>query len=44
MTGLPNLPVLRVPDECAYYKEDAGYLGRLNQLKAMGYGGYSRRF
>ena len=21
---LPNLPVLRVPDECAYYKEDAG--------------------
>ena len=20
----PNLPVLRVPDECAYYKEDAG--------------------
>lgn len=25
VTGLPsNLPVLRVPDECAYYKEDAG--------------------
>ena len=25
MSGLsPNLPVLRVPDECAYYKEDAG--------------------
>ena len=25
--GLPgNLPVLRVPDECAYYKEDAGKL------------------
>jgi glycine cleavage system T protein len=22
--GLTNLPVLRVPDECAYYKEDAG--------------------
>jgi len=22
--GLPALPVLRVPDECAYYKEDAG--------------------
>ncbi len=22
--GLPRLPVLRVPDECAYYKEDAG--------------------
>ena len=22
--GLPQLPVLRVPDECAYYKEDAG--------------------
>jgi len=22
----PNLPVLRVPDECAYYKEDAGKL------------------
>ena len=27
MTGLPgNLPVLRVQDECAYYKEDAGKL------------------
>ncbi len=25
VSGLPgNLPVLRVPDECAYYKEDAG--------------------
>ncbi|MEO1264716.1 MAG: FAD-dependent oxidoreductase, partial [Pseudomonadota bacterium] len=24
--GLPALPVLRVPDECAYYKEDAGKL------------------
>lgn len=23
---LPRLPVLRVPDECAYYKEDAGKL------------------
>ena len=22
----PNLPVMRVPDECAYYKEDAGKL------------------
>ncbi|USG62506.1 FAD-dependent oxidoreductase [Sneathiella marina] len=22
--GLPKLPVLRVPDECSYYKEDAG--------------------
>jgi len=22
--GLPKLPTLRVPDECAYYKEDAG--------------------
>ena len=22
----PNLPVLRIPDECAYYKEDAGKL------------------
>ena len=22
--GLGRLPVLRVPDECAYYKEDAG--------------------
>ena len=22
--GLPQLPVLRVPDECAYFKEDAG--------------------
>ena len=27
MQGMPgNLPVLRVPDECAYYKEDAGKL------------------
>ena len=24
ITGLESLPVLRVPDECAYYKEDAG--------------------
>lgn len=24
ITGLGRLPVLRVPDECAYYKEDAG--------------------
>ena len=24
ITGLEPLPVLRVPDECAYYKEDAG--------------------
>ena len=24
--GLEQLPVLRVPDECAYYKEDAGKL------------------
>ena len=24
IAGLPQLPVLRVPDECAYYKEDAG--------------------
>lgn len=24
--GLTHLPVLRVPDECAYYKEDAGKL------------------
>ena len=24
--GLTQLPVLRVPDECAYYKEDAGKL------------------
>jgi glycine cleavage system T protein len=24
IAGLPRLPVLRVPDECAYYKEDAG--------------------
>ena len=24
VAGLANLPVLRVPDECAYYKEDAG--------------------
>ncbi|WP_162653140.1 FAD-dependent oxidoreductase [Lentilitoribacter sp. Alg239-R112] len=26
ITGLKQLPVLRVPDECAYYKEDAGKL------------------
>ncbi len=24
--GLSQMPVLRVPDECAYYKEDAGRL------------------
>ncbi len=24
ISGLSSLPVLRVPDECAYYKEDAG--------------------
>ena len=24
IAGLTQLPVLRVPDECAYYKEDAG--------------------
>lgn len=26
IAGLPQLPVLRVPDECAYYKEEAGKL------------------
>ena len=26
IAGLSQLPVLRVPDECAYYKEDAGKL------------------
>jgi len=26
IAGLKQLPVLRVPDECAYYKEDAGKL------------------
>ena len=26
ITGLTQLPVLRVPDECSYYKEDAGKL------------------
>ena len=26
ISGLGSLPVLRVPDECAYYKEDAGKL------------------
>ena len=26
LADLPRLPVLRVPDECAYYKEDAGKL------------------
>lgn len=24
IAGLDTLPVLRVPDDCAYYKEDAG--------------------
>lgn len=36
--GLGKLPVLRVPDECAYYKEDAGkiLLGALEPVAKLG--------
>ena len=36
--GLSQLPVLRVPDECAYYKEDAGkiMLGRFEPIQSPG--------
>ena len=48
MTGLtPNLPVLRVPDECAYYKEDAGkiLLGAFEpNSKPWGMGGIPEDF
>ncbi|MEM5494879.1 FAD-dependent oxidoreductase [Hoeflea sp. AS16] len=45
--GLPRLPVLRVPDECAYYKEDAGkmLLGAFEPVaKPWGMGGISEDF
>ena len=46
--GLPgNLPVLRVPDECAYYKEDAGkiLLGAFEPVsKPWGMDGISKDF
>jgi glycine/D-amino acid oxidase-like deaminating enzyme len=44
---LPRLPVLRVPDECAYYKEDAGkmLLGAFEPVaKPWGMGGISEDF
>jgi 4-methylaminobutanoate oxidase (formaldehyde-forming) len=45
--GLGRLPVLRVPDECAYYKEDAGkmMLGAFEPVaKPWGMGGISEDF
>lgn len=45
--GLTQLPVLRVPDECAYYKEDAGkiLLGAFEPVaKPWGMGGISEDF
>lgn len=45
--GLSRLPVLRVPDECAYYKEDAGkmMLGAFEPLaKPWGMNGISEDF
>ncbi len=42
--GLSRLPVLRVPDECAYYKEDAGkmMLGAFEPCQAWGMNGISK--
>jgi 4-methylaminobutanoate oxidase (formaldehyde-forming) len=45
--GLTHLPVLRVPDECAYYKEDAGkmMLGAFEpKAKPWGMGGIPEDF
>jgi len=45
--GLGRLPVLRVPDECAYYKEDAGkmMLGAFEpKAKPWGMGGIPESF
>ncbi|WP_394688152.1 FAD-dependent oxidoreductase [Hoeflea sp.] len=45
--NLPRLPVLRVPDECAYYKEDAGkmLLGAFEPVaKPWGMNGISEDF
>ena len=47
ITGLTQMPVLRVPDECAYYKEDAGkiLLGAFEpNRQALGHGRHSRDF
>ncbi len=45
--GLPQIPVLRVPDECAYYKADAGkmMLGAFEpKAKPWGMGGIPEDF
>ncbi len=45
--GLTQLPVLRVPDECAYYKEDAGkiLLGAFEPIsKPWGFDGIPEEF
>ncbi len=47
IAGLTQLPVLRVPDECAYYKEDAGkiLLGAFEPVsKPWGMGGIPDSF
>jgi len=47
IAGLERLPVLRVPDECAYYKEDAGkmMLGAFEPVaKPWGMGGIPEEF
>ncbi len=47
VAGLSRLPVLRVPDECAYYKEDAGkmMLGAFEPVaKPWGMGGIPEEF
>ncbi len=47
IAGLKQLPVLRVPDECAYYKEDAGkmMLGAFEpRSKPWGMAGISESF
>ncbi|MER8526625.1 FAD-dependent oxidoreductase [Mesorhizobium sp. M0814] len=47
IAGLSRLPVLRVPDECAYYKEDAGkmMLGAFEPVaKPWGMNGISEDF
>ncbi|MCA8867069.1 MAG: GcvT family protein [Rhodobacteraceae bacterium] len=47
IAGLNQLPVLRVPDECAYYKEDAGkmMLGAFEPVsKPWGMSGIPERF
>ena len=47
IAGLDRLPVLRVPDECAYYKEDAGkiLLGAFEPVaKPWGMGGIPESF